>query len=62
MQSCLFVYQHDPEVGSRAVVLERPTAFSLAELSPAAFGESVFANHTVFLGGEVRSKGRAWVD
>lgn len=52
-QSCLFVYQHDPETGSRAVVLERPTAFTLAELAP-PFAESVFAEHTVFLGGEVR--------
>lgn len=53
IQSCLFVYQHDPETGSRAVVLERPTAFTLAELAP-PFAESVFAEHTVFLGGEVR--------
>lgn len=51
-QSCLFVYQHDPETGSRAVVLERPTAFTLAELAP-PFAESIFAEHTVFLGGEV---------
>lgn len=51
-QSCLFMYQHDAETGSRAVVLERPTAFTLAELAP-PFEESQFAHHTVFLGGEV---------
>lgn len=34
------------------MVLERPTAFTLAELAP-PFAESIFAEHTVFLGGEV---------
>ncbi len=51
-KGCIFVYQHDPELGSRAVVLEKPTAFTLSELAP-PFAESVFAEHTVFLGGEV---------
>ena len=52
MQGCLFIYQHDEELGSRAVVLERPLAFNLAELAP-PFESSIFAEHTVFLGGEV---------
>lgn len=43
------------------MVLERPTAFTLAELAP-PFAESVFAEHTVFLGGEVRGMGFGWLD
>ncbi|GAB5032631.1 duf179-domain-containing protein, partial [Nannochloropsis oceanica] len=50
-KSCLFLYKYDPETGSRGVVLERPTAFTLSELAP-PFSSSVFSNHTVFLGGE----------
>lgn len=50
-KSCLFLYKHDSETGSRGVVLEKPTAFTLSELAP-PFAASVFANHTVFLGGE----------
>jgi hypothetical protein len=51
-KGCLFLFKHD-ERGSAAVILEKPTAFSLGELSPELFSASLFANNTVFLGGDV---------
>lgn len=51
-KQCLFVFEHNDEIGSRAVLLEMATAFTLADLAPQAFGDSIFGNYTVFRGGE----------
>lgn len=52
-QACLFVYQVDADKGCRAVIMEKPTAFTLSDLAPSLFSESPFAGSTIFLGGDV---------
>jgi len=59
MKQCMFVYKHD-ETGSRGVVLEKPSAFTLKELAPAMFESTVFADHAVHLGGRVRRTFGMW--
>lgn len=48
------MYQVSAEKGCRAVIMERPTAFNLADLAPSVFAGTPLANSTVFLGGDVR--------
>jgi putative AlgH/UPF0301 family transcriptional regulator len=47
-QQAVFLYEYTQR-GSRGVILERPTAFTMGEMSP---GIGVFEANTLFMGGE----------
>ena len=50
-EQAVFLYEHSVR-GSKGVILERPTAFTMGEISP---GIGVFEANTLYMGGEVQS-------
>jgi putative AlgH/UPF0301 family transcriptional regulator len=49
VRASVFIFQHSKEGGSRGVILERPTAFTMGESSP---GIGVFEGNTLYMGGD----------
>lgn len=49
VRASVFIFQHSEEKGSRGVILERPTAFTMGESSP---GIGVFEGNTLYMGGD----------
>jgi Uncharacterized ACR, COG1678 len=46
----VFIYEYN-ERGTKGVILERPTAFNMGEMSPGMLGD-VFEGNTLYTGGD----------